>query len=174
MPTIADILQKPLPEKCVDCSAVLSSCVCVLSAKKPDLFAQFDCLFRGETIEDPPHPIVLNRFLASDSGYAEGAKHIIKHTWDADFTWALWLSVLPRLVHGSPRMRYTAAKKGSYQPTALVRRIMDADGIRQDLAEAKVSMAELMDEQEPGLAHVDGSVLQLEYYYGVDPEQGEK
>ncbi len=168
MPTISDILQKPI-RRCPGCATVLPDCVCVSKVKKPDLFAQFDCLFRGETIEDPPHPVVLNRFLASDSNYAEGAKHIIGYTWDPKFTWALWLSVLPKLAHGAPRMRYTAAKKGSDKPSVLVHRVMVADGIRRELAEEKIAMAALMDERTPELAHVEGAVLQLEYYYGVDP-----
>ena len=42
-----------------------------------DLFAQFDALFRHQTVADPPHPVVVNRFLSSDRDFAEVAAVVV-------------------------------------------------------------------------------------------------
>jgi len=134
-----------------------------------DLFEQFDELFQGRTPENLPHPIVVNRFLASDPDYAEAAMEILDHTWDTDFTWEVWRLLLPRGL-SAPRMRYTAAKKAE-DPDPLVQRIMVVDGVRREIAEEKLKMAAVIDNADPVLAQVEGMLLQLCWHYGVDPEE---
>ena len=136
-----------------------------------NLFEQFDALFQGRTPENLPHPVVVNRFLASDPDYAEAAATILDHTWDSAFTWEVWRLLLPRGL-SAPRMRYTAAKKAEV-PAPLVQRIMTVDGVRREIAEEKIAIATLIDNTDPVLAQYEGVRLQLCRHYGVDPEEDE-
>lgn len=120
-----------------------------------DLFDKFDLLFSHKKVSNPPHPFVLNKFLASDPDMAVAAKEIISFTWDPDFTWEIWRAMVPRLP-SAPRMRYPTAKKDTLRLSPLEERVMLVEGVGREEVQL---MIDLCGEEE------------LEAYYGVESEE---
>jgi hypothetical protein len=100
-----------------------------------DLFQQFDALFQGKSVDAPPYPIVLNRWLSSDPDFARVARQL-QGIYDAKMIWELWIAILPRAA-GAPRLKYPAPTK----PKAveqLVDALMKRENLRRSVAEMYV------------------------------------
>jgi hypothetical protein len=121
-----------------------------------DLFEQFDVLFDKKSIDDPPHPYVLNRFLSSDADYASFAQELLLHTWNPAYTWEIWRGAVPKLP-SAPRMRYAAPKK--QKADALVERIKQVEALRREEVQLLIDLA---------------GTKELAAYYGVEIEEDDE